>query len=102
MKLESSVVVITGAAGGLGSSMARRLAAKGSRLALNDMEKAKLDAVAGEMGLEAARCVADQVQGWGAGLANGAGAVPPGDRRHPGRRVPVRTCGCGTDGAGRK
>jgi 3-oxoacyl-[acyl-carrier protein] reductase len=57
MKLESSVVVITGAAGGLGSAMACRLAAKGSRLALIDMETAKLDAFAAELGLDAGRCL---------------------------------------------
>lgn len=57
MKLENSVVVITGAAGGLGSAMARRLAAKGSRLALVDMETAKLDQLAAELRLDAERCL---------------------------------------------
>ena len=57
MKLESSVVVITGAAGGLGSAMARRLAGKGTRLALIDMETAKMEAFAAELGLDAGRCL---------------------------------------------
>lgn len=38
MKIESAVVVITGAGGGLGSAMAKRLAAQGARLALLDYQ----------------------------------------------------------------
>lgn len=57
MKLEDKVIVITGAAGGLGSAMARRLAAGKARLALIDMQTDRLEALAGELGLSADRCL---------------------------------------------
>ena len=38
MKIEQSVIAITGAAGGLGAAMARRFAAQGARLALLDFQ----------------------------------------------------------------
>jgi 3-oxoacyl-[acyl-carrier protein] reductase len=57
VKLENRVVLITGAAGGLGSAMARRLAARHARLALVDMEPAKLQLLADELGLNSSRCL---------------------------------------------
>lgn len=43
MKIERSIVAITGAAGGLGAAMARRLAGQGARLALIDFNPKMLD-----------------------------------------------------------
>jgi 3-oxoacyl-[acyl-carrier protein] reductase len=58
MNLENSVVAITGAAGGLGSTMARRLAASGARLALIDFRGKALDTLKAELGLADDRCLA--------------------------------------------
>ena len=57
MKIKDTVVVITGAAGGLGSAMARRLADAGARLALLDMQTGKLDELAAALGLDDSRCL---------------------------------------------
>ncbi|MFC7219345.1 SDR family oxidoreductase [Streptomyces polyrhachis] len=43
-------VVVTGAGGGIGAALARRFAAEGARVAVNDLDKAKAEAVAGEIG----------------------------------------------------
>jgi len=43
MKIERSIVAVTGAAGGLGAAMARRLAGQGARLALIDFNPDMLD-----------------------------------------------------------
>ena len=51
--LKGRVVVITGAAGGIGRAVARRLAAEGARLALWDRDAARLAAIADEIGGEA-------------------------------------------------
>ena len=47
--LADKVVIITGAAGGIGAAVARGLLAKGSKLVLVDVEQAKLDAMAAAM-----------------------------------------------------
>ncbi len=54
MNLENTVVVITGAAGGLGQAMAKRLAAQGARLALLDLQAEGLDKLADELGRDQA------------------------------------------------
>jgi 3-oxoacyl-[acyl-carrier protein] reductase len=54
MNLENTVVVITGAAGGLGQAMARRLAAQGAKLALLDLQAEGLDQLADELGRDKA------------------------------------------------
>ena len=56
MELEGKVVVVTGAAQGLGLCMAKTLAARGARLALVDMNQQRLDAAVAE--LENTGCVA--------------------------------------------
>lgn len=43
MKIERSIVAITGAGGGLGAAMAERLARQGARLALIDFRQDLLD-----------------------------------------------------------
>ncbi len=56
------VVVITGAAGGIGSALARRFAADGARLALLDLELDRLEPLAGELssgGVDALPIVCD-------------------------------------------
>ena len=53
MKLNQSVIAITGAGGGLGAGMARRFAAQGARLALLDFRTDTLEELAAELGLEA-------------------------------------------------
>jgi 3-oxoacyl-[acyl-carrier protein] reductase len=51
MKIERSIVAITGAAGGLGAAMARRLASQGARLALIDFNSDMLDELSAELKL---------------------------------------------------
>src|SRR6478672_9445995 len=51
MGLENRVAIVTGATGGLGSVVARRLADEGARLALFSTNQQKLDRLAGELGL---------------------------------------------------
>ena len=46
----TSVVLITGAAGGLGSALARRLAAAGNRLILTDLSQDRLEILAEDIG----------------------------------------------------
>ncbi|WP_330176578.1 SDR family oxidoreductase [Streptomyces sp. NBC_01498] len=43
-------VVVTGAGGGIGAALARRFAAGGARVVVNDLDAAKAEAVAGEIG----------------------------------------------------
>jgi short-subunit dehydrogenase len=49
MKLEQARVVLTGAAGGIGSAVARRLAAAGSALLLTDLRHESLDGLASDL-----------------------------------------------------
>jgi short-subunit dehydrogenase len=49
MKLEQARVVLTGAAGGIGSAVARRLAAAGAALLLTDLRQEPLDGVASDL-----------------------------------------------------
>ncbi|GGF40625.1 SDR family NAD(P)-dependent oxidoreductase [Williamsia phyllosphaerae] len=48
--LSGAVVVITGAAGGIGRAVARELHARGGIVVLVDLDQASVDAVAGELG----------------------------------------------------
>ncbi len=83
--------LIVGAAGGIGSALARRLAAAGARLALAGRDRARLDALAESLGgaavrvdaLDAARfddvdrfvAAATEAHGPAAGLVNCAGSL---------------------------
>ena len=58
-RLESKVVMITGAARGIGAETARRAAAKGARVSLVGLEPDRLRALAGELGERAAWFEAD-------------------------------------------
>jgi NAD(P)-dependent dehydrogenase (short-subunit alcohol dehydrogenase family) len=49
--LDGRVVAIAGAAGGLGPSVARRLAEKGARIAATDVSQERLDELRGDLGL---------------------------------------------------
>lgn len=48
--LRDSTVVVTGGGGGIGAALARRFAAEGARVAVNDLDAAKAAAVAEETG----------------------------------------------------
>lgn len=49
-RLDGRIVLITGAAGGIGAACARRLAAEGARLVLADLDGAAVERLAGELG----------------------------------------------------
>jgi len=57
MKIEGTIVAITGAGGGLGSAMAKRLAAQGARLALLDYAMEPLAELQASLGLAEADCL---------------------------------------------
>jgi short-subunit dehydrogenase len=54
MKLTDARIVLTGAAGGIGSAVARRLAAAGATLLLTDLRQGPLDGLAADLGATAA------------------------------------------------
>jgi 3-oxoacyl-[acyl-carrier protein] reductase len=60
MNIERSIVAITGAGGGLGAAMAKRLASQGSRLALIDFRSDTLEDLKTELGLPDEDCLALQ------------------------------------------
>ena len=49
--LEGRVIAIAGAAGGLGPTVARRLASEGATIAATDLDQSKLDALRDDLGL---------------------------------------------------
>ena len=57
MKTEGAIVAITGAGGGLGSAMAKRLAAQGARLALLDYATEPMEELKTSLGLSDADCL---------------------------------------------
>jgi NAD(P)-dependent dehydrogenase (short-subunit alcohol dehydrogenase family) len=61
MSFENRVAVITGATGGLGSTITRELAARGTNLALLDIDPAKLEAQTKSLGLPASRLLTQPV-----------------------------------------
>ncbi|MFZ1474193.1 MAG: SDR family NAD(P)-dependent oxidoreductase [Anaerolineae bacterium] len=58
MNLENRVAVITGATGGLGRVVARRLAEEGARLALVSSDSGRLEALGSELSLPEERWLA--------------------------------------------
>ena len=50
MTLQNKVVLITGAAGGIGRAMAKRFVAEGSRVAIADLNVQQAHATASELG----------------------------------------------------
>ena len=67
--MDGRVVVITGATGGLGRAAASALAARGARIVVVGTNQARLEALVGELGLDAGRTLAH------AGDLRDAGAV---------------------------
>jgi NAD(P)-dependent dehydrogenase (short-subunit alcohol dehydrogenase family) len=61
MSLENRVAVITGATGGLGSTITRELAARGVNLALLDIDPAKLETLTKNLALPASRLLTQPV-----------------------------------------
>jgi NAD(P)-dependent dehydrogenase (short-subunit alcohol dehydrogenase family) len=57
--VEGQVVLITGAARGIGAELARRLAGGGARLALVDLDRAEIERIAGSFGGDAIALGAD-------------------------------------------
>jgi len=57
MKIKGTIVAITGAGGGLGSAMAKRLAAQGAKLALIDYVQAPMDELRTSLGLADSDCL---------------------------------------------
>jgi 3-oxoacyl-[acyl-carrier protein] reductase len=57
--LENAVVLVTGAAGGLGKAIAKSFASQGARLALSDLDHDALHVAAAELGLDEARISLD-------------------------------------------
>ncbi|MBL6637895.1 MAG: SDR family oxidoreductase [Planktomarina sp.] len=50
MEFQDKIVILTGAAGGIGAALAREFAGRGARLALCDLNAAALEALSGELG----------------------------------------------------
>ena len=81
--LDGKVVAIAGAAGGLGPTVAARLAGTGATLALTDVDQGRLDAVAEGLGLPSERLDArvldllseDAAREWAAALTERFGKV---------------------------
>jgi NAD(P)-dependent dehydrogenase (short-subunit alcohol dehydrogenase family) len=55
-RLRDRVVIVTGGASGIGAACARRYAAEGARVVIGDIDLARAQAVAGELGGAAAHC----------------------------------------------
>ncbi len=58
MNIERSIVAITGAGGGLGAAMAKRLARQGARVALIDFRRDTIDSLKAELSLPDDDCLA--------------------------------------------
>lgn len=57
MRFENKVVIITGAAGGIGKEIARKLAGEGAKLTLVDLNEDAVKAVAAELNLDEDRVI---------------------------------------------
>lgn len=81
--LDGKVVAIAGAAGGLGPSVAARLAEAGASLALTDVDQGRLDELAAQLALPEERCDArttdlldgDAARAWADSLAERFGRI---------------------------
>ncbi|WP_027007820.1 SDR family NAD(P)-dependent oxidoreductase [Conexibacter woesei] len=58
-RLDDKIAIITGAAGSIGAASARRFVAEGARVVLSDLDEARLEALAAELGERAVAVKAD-------------------------------------------
>ncbi|MGH3132159.1 MAG: SDR family NAD(P)-dependent oxidoreductase [Gaiellaceae bacterium] len=78
--LSGRVVAVAGASGNLGPTVVRRLAPTGALLALGGRDKASLDSLAGELGIEADTASVDlldpdEARAWARGIADRNGRI---------------------------
>ncbi|MEU5100309.1 SDR family NAD(P)-dependent oxidoreductase [Streptomyces sp. NPDC020996] len=90
--VQGAGVVVTGAGGGIGAALARRFAAEGARVVVNDLDAGRAEAVAGEIGGiavpgDASAIVADARDALGGTVdvycANAGVALEDGDLERP-------------------
>lgn len=86
--LSGKSVVITGAAGGIGRALAVRLASEGARVAVNDIDEAGAERVAGEVGGVAVAADCASAEGISALLAGATEAHGPVDAYFANAGVP--------------
>jgi len=88
VKLQDTAAVVTGGGSGLGAQTARTLAQHGSRVTVLDVDGARAEAVAQEIGGFAVRCDVAEPDGVTAALAAAA-------ERHGAARILVNCAGIG-------
>ena len=89
MNVAGQTAVVTGGASGLGAATARRLAALGAKVGVLDLDGARAEAVAAEIGGVAAHCDVADPDGVAAALAGVAA-------KHGAARILVNCAGIGT------
>jgi len=83
--LRDTKVVVTGAGGGIGAALARRFAAEGAEVAVNDLDAAKAEAVAADIG--------------GVAVPGDASGIVPAARSALGGRIDTFCANAGVGGA---
>ncbi len=65
MRLEGKVMVVTGAAGGIGRATAERLLEEGGRVVIADLDPSRLEAIAAELGCLWCQLDVTDPESWG-------------------------------------